>query len=163
MIIYTRKIGHQLLRLRLTFIILLTSCIFAFTNNFLNLGYFLAVVLIGMSIIVNKNIIVFPNNFQIIKYYFFALLKIKWQFEKADHLQLKSYDSDFGAEGEYYDTDSTGTGFGCLFSIFAIFMKSEIIRKEIRIEKLSTIKKIINSVDIKVDRSEYRLLQDFVD
>ncbi len=60
-------------------------------------------------------------------------------------------------------TDITGTGLGCLFSVFAIFMKSEISRKKIRIEKLSYMEKVINRVGIKVDRFEHELLQEFME
>jgi len=116
-----------------------------------------------MSIIVIKNIIVSPNNLHIVKYYFFGLVKINWQFEKTDFLQLKSYGSDFGAEGEYVDTDPTGTGLGCLFGIFAVFTKSEIIHKEIIIEKLSSMETVVKRVYIDVDRGEYKILQRFVD
>jgi len=162
MIVYTRKILPKLLSLRLSFLILFIFCIFAFKNSFLNLGYFLSVVLVSLSIIVVQNVIVSSNNFQIVKYYFFGLIKFKWRFVKTDNLKLKSYGSDFGAQGEYQDTDTTGTGLGCLFSIFAGFMESEIIRKEIRLEKFSNISKVANRVDIKVDRFEYKLLQAFV-
>ena len=115
-----------------------------------------------MTIFIIENVTVFGDSFHVMKYYFFGLIKCKWQFIKTDNLKLKSYGSDFDAEGGYQDTDTTGTGLGCLFSIFAIFMKSEIIRKEIRIEKLSHIEKVVNRVDIKVDKFEYKLLQEFV-
>jgi len=162
MVIYTRKIGHKLLTLRLSFIILLAGCIFVFNNKISSLAYFLAVVLIGMSITVITNIIVLPHNFQVVKYYFFGLLTVKWQFERGDHIQVKLYGFDFGAEVKLQDIDIPDGELGCLFSIFAPAMKSEIIRKEIRIEKLSLTETVINSVDIKVDKPEYKLLQGFV-
>jgi hypothetical protein len=162
MIIYTRKIAHKLLILRLSFIIILVVCFFAVHNKISSLAFFLSVVFIGISIAVINNIIVFPNNFKIVKYYFFGLIKVKWQFEREDYLQLKSYGFDFGAKVELQDVDIPDRELGCLFSIFTPFVKSEIIRKEIRIEKLSSIKTVITGVNIKIDKSEYKILLGFL-
>lgn len=156
MIIYNRNIDKRLFSLRLTFLILAAVCFLAFNFNHDNLGYFVAVVIIMLSIIVVKDIVISVDSFFVSKYYFFGLLKRTWNFNKGDNIKLSSFGSDFGQGGELFFPDDTGIGIGCLFMIFEAFLPSKIVMKEFKIEKINSPSK---KVHILLDKYEFDNLQ----
>ena len=162
MIIYKRYIDKKLLSIRLTFFILGTICFFAFKSHNDNLGYFIAVALITISIIVVNNVTIFFDSFLISKYYFFGLIKMTWCFKKVDKLKISSFGSDFGQEGEITVHDDTASGLGCLFSIFSIFLPSKITMKEIKIERFDEFDNLTKKVYILLDRPEFNFIKTFI-
>ena len=162
MIIYKRDIERRLLSLRLLFLILGTACFFAFKYHYDNLGYFILVVLIFMSIIVVRDFKVYSESFQISKYYLFGLIKRQWQFNKGSKIEITSFDSEFGAEGDPVDLDSTGTGLGCLVSIFSGFMPSRVTKRRFNIEMFSEANKLLKRVHIVLEKPEYNYLKTFI-
>jgi hypothetical protein len=162
MIIYKRYIDKKLLILRLTFFILGTISFFAFKSHYDNLGYFITVVLITLSIIVVKDFIVLIDSFLISKYYFFGLIKRTWRFDKDENIKISSFGSDFGQEGDIPDIDQTASGLGCLFSIFSVFAPPKITNREFKIEKFDEINNLLNRVHILLDKPEYEFLQTFI-
>ena len=161
MIIYTRNIDRKLISLRSLFVALCIICLYAFPNNFLNLGYFISILLILLSIVVVKNFIIFTDSFQITKFYFFGLIKRKWQFERGENIQIKSYGSDFGQEGEVPDFGDSETGVGCLFYIISIFNPPKITYKEFTIQVLGKAG-ALKRVQILLNQEEYNLLETFI-
>jgi hypothetical protein len=115
-----------------------------------------------VSIIVVKDFEVYPESFQISKYYLFGLIKRKWQFNRGDKIEITSFDSEFGAEGDPVDTDITGTGLGCIVSIFSAFMPSTVIRKGFNIEMFNEEKELLKRVHIVLDKPEYNYLKTFI-
>ena len=148
--------------LRVSFFILVTICLFAFKNNYNNLGYFIAVTCIMLSIIVINDFTISSSTLSVSKYYFFGLFRIKWHFNKGDKLKITSLGSDFGQDGEIPDYDRTASGLGCLFSILSLFSKSQIIIKEVKIVKLNEVDKVTKSVYINLDRYEFKQLQTYI-
>lgn len=163
MIIYKRHIGNKLLCLCLAFFILGITCFFAFQYNNDNLGYFIAVAIITLSIVVVKNFTVFPGSFVISNYYFFGLIKITWRFNKGDSITISSYGSDFGQNGEIpdYDHNYATPGLGCLYSVFLIFFPFKIIKKNLKIEKIDESNKSLKRVHIFLNKYEFDCLQSF--
>jgi hypothetical protein len=162
MIIYKRYIDKRLWSLRLTFFILGTICFFAFKYYHDNLGYFIAVVLITLSIIVVKDFIVCSHSFSISKYYFFGLIRKTWRFNKGDNVKVSSFGSDFGQDGEITVHDDTVSGLGCLFSIFSIFLPSKITMKEFKLEKFDEFNSHTKNVYILLNRPEFIHLETFI-
>ena len=162
MIIYKRYIDKRLLSLRLTFFMLATICLFAFKYHYDNLGYFIAVVFITLSIIVVKGFTVWSDSFLISKYYFFGLIKKTWRFNKGENIKLSSFGSDFGQDGDVPDIDNIASGVGCLFSIFGMFVPPKITSKEFKVEKFDEASKLLNSVSVFLDRPEFNYLQTYI-
>jgi hypothetical protein len=162
MMIYKRYVDKKLLSLRLSFFILVPTCFLAFKYLYNNLGYFIAVTLITISIIVVKEFIVFSDSFQISKYYFFGLIKRNWQFNKAENIRISSFGSDFGEDGDIPDNDPTASGIGCLFSIFSVFMPPKIVKKEFKIEALNKSNNLIKRTNIFLDKCEFNYLLTFI-
>ena len=159
MTIYKRNIEKRLFSLRLAFLLLGSVCFLAFKYHHDNLGYFVTVVFIILSVIVVKDIEISVDSFLVSKYYFFGLIKWTWDFNKGNNIKVSSYGSDFGHDGEssfHYDTP---TGLGCLFMIFEVFLPPKIVMKEFKIE-------IINSpskrVYILLDKYEFDNLQKLI-
>lgn len=134
------------------FLILGTGCFLAFKYHYDNIGYFVSVVLISLSIIVVKDVVISVNSFLVSKYYFFGLIKRTWNFNKGDNIELSSFGSDFGQDGESSFHDDTATGFGCLFMIFEVFVPPKIVMKEFKIEKIDNPYK---TVSILLDKYEF--------
>ena len=162
MMIYKRHINKKLFSLRLTFFILVSICFFAFESHHDNLGYFIAVTIIMLSIIVVKDFNVSLNSFSVIKYYFFGLIKIKWQFYKGEIVKVSSFGSGFGQDGEIVVHDETSSELGCLFMIFSIFLPPKITKKEVKIEKFDEFNSLTKSVHILLDRPEFTYLETFI-
>jgi hypothetical protein len=162
MIIYERNINKKLFSLRIVFFLLVTSSLLAFQYNHTNLGYFLSVVTITLSIIVIKDFIVFEDSFQICKYYFFGLIKRKWEFNKSSNINVTSYDSEFWQNDDMPNIDdSSGTGLGCLFSIFFIFKPSKIVNRQFNFELLDETFKHLKSVHVALNNNEFGFVKDY--
>jgi len=162
MIIYKRNTDKKLLSLRVVFFVLVICCLFTFKYSYSNLGYFLLVIFITLSIIVIKNFMVFENSFQISKYYFFGLVKLKWEFNKSDNINVTSYDSDFGQDDDMPNIDdSTGTGLVCISSIFYIFKPSKIIYRQFNFELLDQNFTYLKSVNVALDDHEFNFVKDY--
>jgi hypothetical protein len=159
MIIYKRNIEKRLLSLRLALLILGGVSLLAFKYHHDNLGYFVTVVIITLSIIVVKDVAISVDSFSVSKYYFFGLVKWTWNFNKDNNIKLSSFGSDFGQDGESSFHDDTGTGIGCLFMIFEVFLPPKIVMKQFKIEKLDNPTK---RVDILLDKYEFDNLQQFI-
>ena len=161
MIIYKRDIGRKLLSLRILLFILGTVCFLAFHYQYNNLGYFIAVVLILLSIIVVKNFIVFQDSFQISKYYFFGLIRFRWKFNLEEKFKILSLGADFGGEGDVLNTEPDAAG--CLLLVLSVFFPSGsgVIKKEFRIERSGKVNTPFSRVHIFLDRVEFNYLQGF--
>ena len=162
MIIYKRNIDKRLLSLRLTFFVFGAICFFAFKYHYDNLGYFIAVALITLSIIVVKDFIVSFDSFSISKYYFFGLIKWRWRFNKEDKIKASSFGSDFGQDGEIPDYDYEASELGCLFSIFSTFVPPKITMKKFKVGKFDEFNRPLKSVHILLDKPEFNYLQKFI-
>ncbi len=160
MLIYKRNIQKKLISLRGSFVILGTTCFYAFINNVSNLIYFSSLIIITLSILVIKDFVIFQSSLQITKFYFFGLIKKEWHFGKNENIQLKSDSSSFGDEGDIsnFDSEEAAT-VGCLFSIYGIFFPPQISSKEFTIEVLSYSKKVIKRVHIFLNKKEFNFLQ----
>lgn len=159
---YKRYIYNRLLSLRLSFFTLGIICFLAFKYHHDDLGYFITVVLLTLSIIVVKDLIVCTDSFQISKYYFFGLIKRTWQFNKGENIKVSSFGSDFGQDGDIPYIDDSASGLGCLFSIFSIFVPPKIIKKEFNVEKFGETNNLLNRVNILLDRPEFNYLKKFI-
>ncbi len=162
MVIYKRNIYKKLLSLRIVFFVLITSFLLSFKYNQSNLGYFTSVVLITLSIIVIKDFIVFEDSFQVSKYYFFGLIKRKWQFNKSDNINVTSSCSEFGQDDNMPNIDdSIGSGLGCLFTIFFIFKPSKIVNRQFNFEQLDETFTHIKSVNVALDNNEFGFVKKY--
>lgn len=162
MLNYKRHIDKKLLSLRLIFFILTTICFFAFKYQNENLGYFIAVVFLALSIIVVKGLVVFSDSFLVSKYYFFGLVKRTWQFTKGENINISSFGSDFGENQDISIHDDSASGIGCLLSIFLFLVPPKITIKRFSIEKFDETHKLLKSVSLLLDRSEFKYLQIFI-
>ena len=162
MIIYKRNIGNRLLSLRLSFFILCLICFLAFIYSYDKLGYFIALTLATMRIIVVKGFIIYLDSFQVSKFYFFGLFKRKWHFNKSENIRVLPLGSDFGEDGVAPNVDDGGSGLGCLFSIFSMFSPPTITKKEYKVENLNETNDKINSTRILLDRPELNYLDSFI-
>ena len=162
MIIYKRYIDKRLWSLRLSFFIFGAICFFAFKYHNENLGYFISVVLITLSLIGIKDFVVCSDSFQISNYYFFGLISRTWRFNKGDNVNVSTSGQDFGQDGDVPLIEDTAHGLGCLFSLFSIFVPPKITRKYFKIEKFDEFNKLSKSVYVLLDRPESNYLQTFV-
>ena len=147
--------------MRLSFFFLAAICSLAFIYHYDNLGYFIIVALITISIIVVKDFVVFSNSFEVSKYYFFGFIKRRWKFSKDENIKVSTFGSDFGQDGEIPDYQDIESGLGCLFSIFLIFMPSKITRKEFKIQAYDETNILSKRADIFLDKSEFSYLKVF--
>ena len=161
--LYKRNIDKKVLILRLTFLTLTITCFLAFNFHYDNLGYFIAVVFVFLSLIILDNVIVYSDSFLIRKYYFFGLCRRTWYFDKGQKIKISSFGSDFGQDGEIPDYDSSHVvpGLGCLFSIISVFLPHKIVRQEFKVEKLDILDNSIDTAYIVLDRQEFSLLDKF--
>jgi len=159
MIIYRRHINKRLLSLRLSFFFLAAICSLAFIYHYDNLGYFIIVALITISIIVVKDFVVFSNSFEVSKYYFFGFIKRRWKFNQDENIKVSAFGSDFGQDGEIPDFEDIESGLGCLFSILSIFMPPKITRKEFKVQAYNETNILLKRVHILLDKSEFNYLK----
>ena len=161
MIFYRRNIYNKLIALRSISIVTGFLCYLSFDANKNNLGYFLAVVLALLSIIVIEDFVVFPDSFQVKKYYFFGFLPIRWNFIKDDKIFLVPDGYGFGKESdpeEFFDSDV-----GCLFLIFSVFSKQgKITHLKFTIKKQEGKSRFLNQVDIFLSREEHQLINNII-
>jgi hypothetical protein len=150
----------KLLSLRISFFILGAICFLAFIYHFDNLGYFVAVVFIAISIITIRNFIVFPDSFQVSKYYFFGLIKRRWQFHKGENLHISTLGADFGEDADNPDIGDIEVG--CLFFILSIFVRPKIVKKEFTVEKRSETNVVLERVHIFLDKAAFNYLKPFM-
>lgn len=162
MMIYERFIYKKLLSLRISFFILGAIYFLSFIYHFDNLGYFVAVVFIAISIITIRNFIVFPDSFQISKYYFFGLIKRRWQFHKGENVHISTLGADFGEDADRPDVDIEDIEVGCLFFIFSIFVRPKVVKKEFTVEKRSETNVVLERVHIFLDKAEFNYLKLFM-
>lgn len=159
MIFYKRNIESKLFSLRLLFLILATSCFLAFKYHQDNVGYFVSVILIMVSMIVVKDIVIYVDSFLVSKYYFFGLIKSTWNFKKEMTIKLSSFGSDYGENGESPMYDDPATELGCLFMIIAIFSPPAITMKAITIETIDT---PVQRVVLALNKYEFDTVQKFI-
>jgi hypothetical protein len=161
MVIYKRNIENKLMALRIVSLLLGFLCYYSFDSFNTNLGYFLSVILVLLSIVVIENFKVFPNSFQVKRFYFFGFFPVKWNFMK-DEFDIRSYGSNYGEEGDALELGQAETGAGCLFYLFTIFSsKGRITHRKFILRKKGSGLFSLNRVDILLSNEEYELLKGF--
>lgn len=161
MVLYKRDIFKKLLCLRLSFLVLLIGCLFAFTHDASGFGYMSAFVAILMSVIVVDDLRVLSDSFEVIKYYFFGLIKTTKRFEKNRIITNKPIGPDFGEYKEILVDDASDSGLGCLLSLFFFGLSPQIIKKEFYIEMLDARNSVVKSAYVLLDIQEFGLLKAF--
>ncbi len=162
MIFYRRNIYGKLIFLRLLSLVTGILCYVSFDAGHTNFGYFLAVVLVFLSIIVIDDIILFPDSFQVKKFYFFGILPIRHSFNKNEKIVFHSYASGF--EEEEDDGDgfvNMETAAGSLFYIFSLFgKKNKVTHRKYTIKKVDGNSGFTGRVEIFLSRQEYELIKE---
>ena len=162
MIIYKRHIENKLLSLRLSFIILVTTCALSFIYHYDKIGYFTSVVLLTLTFIVLKDFIVSPDSFRISKFYFFGLIKREWFFNKTENIKISTFGTDFGDDGDVVFIDSGVPAPLSILSFFLIFAPPKITMNEFKIEKMDEMYCPINAVRILLSEHEFNYLNPFI-
>ena len=164
MIFYRRNISGKLIALRCISIVTGILCYFSFDTGYTNLGYFLAVVLAFLSIIVIEDIIVFPDSFRVKKFYFFGILPIRHSFNKNEKIVFHSYASGFAEEedeGEGFSHFETAAG--CLFYLYSFFgKKNRVMHRKYTIKKVGGNSGFTGMVEIFLSRQEYELIKEII-
>jgi hypothetical protein len=157
---YNRNISKKLISLQLLLAVLLTGALVSFHYQKSNLGYFLAVSLIFLSLIVLKDFRVTNDAVQVKKYFAFGILPLTWTFNQYE-IRYEMYGSGFdGIPDQTYDDDS-GTGLGCLFMIYSMVFPGKISKVNFTI--FNTAKNgFFKSVNILLNKREYDKLFEFV-
>lgn len=164
MIFYRRNIYGKLIFLRLLSLGTGILCYVSFDAGRTNMGYFLAVALAFLSIIVIEDLIVFPDSFLVKKFYFFGILPISSSFKKNEQVVLHSYTSGFEQE------DDQGDGFahmetaaGSLFYIFSLFgKKNRVTHRKYAIKKDDNSSGFTGRVEIFLSKPEYELIKEII-
>ena len=163
MIFYRRNIYNKLIVLRGLSIVTGILCYLSLDKGIVNLGYFLAVVLVFLSIVVIKNLVVFPDSFQVKKIYFFGVFPVNWNFRKDERVVLHSYTSEFEEEDDADGFSHMETTAGCLFYIYAVFGKqNRITHRKFSIKKEISKSGFLGEVEIFLSKEEYQLIKDII-
>ena len=161
MLVYKRNTGKNLSILQLISFCIAATCCFAFKQNSMNLGYFLFVTLIFLSIIKSENLLIFADFFVIKKYYFFGLIILSHKFNKIDNLRYRSYSQDYNTLLEWEYSDNSGTAIGCLFSLVLFFKRSTVAYREFVLEKIE-FDQVSLKISVILSKKEYDILQNFI-
>jgi hypothetical protein len=164
MIFYRRNIYGKLIFLRLLSLVTGILCYTSFDAGHTNLGYFLAVVLAFLSIIVIEDLIVFSDSFQVKKFYFLGILPIRRSFNKNEKIVFHSYASGFEEEedeGEGFSHVETAAG--CLFYLYSFFgKKNKVTHRKYTIKKVGGKSGFTGMVEIFLSRQEYELIKEII-
>ena len=163
MIFYRRNISGKLIALRGISIVTAILCYLSFDSGYTNLGYFLSVVLVFLSIIVIKDLVVFPDSFRVKKIYFFGFLPIGWRYTKKEKIILHSYASEFEEEDDAGGFSNMETAAGCLFYIYSVFGKqNRITHRKFTIKKEVDKPGFRGEVEIFLSKREYQLIKKII-
>lgn len=164
MIFYKRNIYGKLFILRSISFVAGVFCYFSFKDGYTNLGYFLSVVLIFLSIIIIEDLVVYPDWFKVKRFYFLGLLPVKWTFCKADNVVLHSNTSGFEEEDDADGFSHFETPAGCLFYIYSLFgKKNRVTHRKFTIKKKAVAPGFRNSVEMFLSKPEYQLINEIID
>ena len=165
MIIYSRSVNKKLLSLRLIlvgFVALLPLIFLRYGPD--NLFYFISTAFTFGSLIVVKDFRVDNTTVEIVKYFLYGTVPIRWTFDKGHEIIIKSDGSVYGKDLDIADTDYSNTGlgtlFGCLFSIIANPKIGSIIHS---LQKMKKDGKLTIKVYIRLTKQEFQILERFYD
>ena len=165
MIIYSRSVNKKLLSLRLIligFVALLTLIFLRYGPD--NLFYFISTAFTFCSLIVVKDFKVDNTKVEIIKYFLYGTVPIRWTFYKGHEIIIKSDGSVYGKDLDIPDTDYSNTGlgtlFGCLFSIIATPKIGAIVHS---LQKMKKNGRLTMKVYILLTKQEFQILERFYD
>jgi hypothetical protein len=163
MIFYRRNIYSKLIALRGLSIVTGILCYLSFDAGYTSLGYFLSVVLVFLSIIVIKDIVVFPDSFRVKKVYFFGILPISWSFKKNEKVVLHSYTSGFEEEDDADGFSHLETPAGCLFYFYSVFgKKNRVTHRKFTIGKEDGKTGLLGKTEMFLSKQEYQLIKDII-
>ena len=93
--IYELNIDKKLISLRLFLFLSVTLSTFLFINKDFNLFYIIATILLFCSLIVVVDFKFDLSSFTIVKYYFFGLIPVTWNFQKTEEIFITSMGTTF--------------------------------------------------------------------
>lgn len=160
--LYQRNIYGKLNFLRFISFAGALICFLSFKDGHTNTGYFLAVMLVFLSLISIKDLIIYNDRFKVKQFCFFGLLPIVRTFEKKDHVKLEGYGSDFGKRDEEGVSDLESPA-GCMFYFYALIFgtKSRITHRKFMIHKKND-SNSFNKTEMFLSKEEYDLLNDIL-
>jgi hypothetical protein len=111
--IYQRDITLKLILLRAIFFVAFGLCMYSFRTAYSEYGYILAVLLLFGLFIHFSQFRVSNQNIEVVKYYCYGWIPVKWAFHRDDIISVQPYEIELEthSDGAYAADDD---GWGCL-------------------------------------------------
>ena len=159
--IYKRNIDKKLISLRLFLFLSVTLSTFLFINKDFNLFYIIATILLFCSLIVVVDFKFDLSSFTIVKYYFFGLIPVTWNFQKTEEIFITSMGTTFDDLPDLPNHDHSQSGLYILYGcIYPLLGRPKIEKVRFWISKTKKNGKKSSSISIFLTFSEYGMIEE---
>ena len=125
--VYQREITVKLILLRTFFFAAFGGCIYSFRTRYDEYGYVLAVVLLSGLFIHLTQFRVSGQGIEVIKYYCYGWIPVKWIFHKNEIISVLPYEVELSPDADGSPADGDDGAWGCLL-FFIPAPKAEVKR-----------------------------------
>ena len=161
MVLYKRKPALRLMLLKGGFFLIVLAIVILFELGLKNGLYFCIVSMMFLSFYHTKDFILFDDRLEIRHYFFFNLFFSRKIYLKTDNTIIKGEGPYFGQRGDYGEiADDSGTGIGCLLSLFSIFSVPTTVKRKFSFTKIENGKVYIS--DISLSENEFTKLKEWI-
>jgi uncharacterized protein YjaG (DUF416 family) len=161
MVLYKRIPALRLKLLKGGFFLIVLAIVILFESDLKNGLYFCIVSMLLLSFYHTKDFILFDDRLEIRHYFFFNLFFSRKTYLKTDNTIIKGEGSYFGQRGDYGEiADDSGTGIGCLLSVFSIFSVPTTVKRTFSFKKIKNDKVYISDIDL--SQNEFAKLREWI-
>jgi hypothetical protein len=152
MVLYKRIPALRLILLKGGFFLIVLAIVILFESGLKNGLYFCIVSMLFLSFYHTKDFILFDDRLEIRHYFFFNLFFSRKTYLKTDNTIIKGEGPYFGQRGNYGEiADDSGTGIGCLLSVFSIFSVPTTVKRTFSFNKIENDKAYISDIELSVN------------
>jgi uncharacterized protein YjaG (DUF416 family) len=152
MVAYKKINPFRLMLLKAGFFLMLLAIILLLKSGLQNGFYFCMVLMLFLSFYNPKDFIISDNRIEVIHYFFFSLIFVRKAYLKTDNTIIKARGTYFDQEGDPGQiADDTGTGIGCILSIFSMFSVPTIVKRTFSFSKIENDKTYVSDIGLNID------------